>query len=280
MPPNFFELLSAKLYQTDEELQKIIGSAIADAFKQTSLSTYFKPLISIYRQNKDKQGVIGNPDLRRGVALTLGACASFVSCEELISIINFFINEALLDINEDIRYKFEQVGLDFINEQGHSYHTSLLPIFENFMNKKSADQEAQDRVRQSVGIFLGALAKHLEPENPKIFTIVDMLLEMLKTPSESVQKTVSKCLIPLMPLLQNRAEQMISVLLERLALGQSYGERKGAAYGLAGITKGLGISSLKKYDIMTKLQNYVEDKKHPNSRQGAHILFFLFFFFF
>ena len=53
----------------------------------------------------------------------------------------------------------------------------------------------------------------------------------------------------------------------------SYGERRGAAYGLAGFVKGLGILSLKQLDIMGKLTNAVMDKKHPKTREGALFAF-------
>ena len=53
----------------------------------------------------------------------------------------------------------------------------------------------------------------------------------------------------------------------------SYGERRGAAYGLAGFVKGLGILSLKQLDIMGKLTNAVTDKKQPKAREGALFAF-------
>jgi len=34
---------------------------------------------------------------------------------------------------------------------------------------------------------------------------------------------------------------------------EKFGERKGAAYGLAGLVKGLGILALKQLDIMNRL---------------------------
>ena len=61
----------------------------------------------------------------------------------------------------------------------------------------------------------------------------------------------------------------------------SFGERRGAAYGLAGFVKGLGILSLKQLDIMGKLTNAVTDKKQPKARYGYFsLLFFKFSLFF
>lgn len=39
-----------------------------------------------------------------------------------------------------------------------------------------------------------------------------------------------------------------------------YGERRGAAYGLAGVVKGFGISCLKKYGIVTVLRESLTDR--------------------
>ena len=49
----------------------------------------------------------------------------------------------------------------------------------------------------------------------------------------------------------------------------SYSQRKGAAYGIAGLVKGLGIPTLKQFQIMQKLQEAVQDKKSYRHREGA-----------
>lgn len=41
---------------------------------------------------------------------------------------------------------------------------------------------------------------------------------------------------------------------------EKYGERRGAAFGLAGVVKGLGISSLKKCGIATVLREGLADR--------------------
>ena len=47
-----------------------------------------------------------------------------------------------------------------------------------------------------------------------------------------------------------------------------YGERKGAAFGLAGLVKGLGILFLKQLNIMSTLQDAIQDKKNYRHREG------------
>ncbi len=53
---------------------------------------------------------------------------------------------------------------------------------------------------------------------------------------------------------------LVTKLLDKLMKSDKYGERRGAAFGLAGVVKGLGIPSLKRYGIMDALNAGVEDK--------------------
>jgi tRNA U34 2-thiouridine synthase MnmA/TrmU len=49
--------------------------------------------------------------------------------------------------------------------------------------------------------------------------------------------------------------------MQLLLESDNYGERKGAAYGLAGLVRGLGITALKQQEIMFTLEEAVKDKK-------------------
>jgi hypothetical protein len=48
--------------------------------------------------------------------------------------------------------------------------------------------------------------------------------------------------------------------------------RRGAAFGIAGIVKGLGIMAMKNYGIMDTLKTAVEDKKEASSREVGLLL--------
>lgn len=71
-----------------------------------------------------------------------------------------------------------------------------------------------------------------------------------------------------MPSIKDEAPILVSNLLDRLLSSESYGERKGAAYGLAGIVKGMGILVLKQLNIMTTLTTAIQDKKNYKHREG------------
>lgn len=61
-------------------------------------------------------------------------------------------------------------------------------------------------------------------------------------------------------LVQEDARALITRLLDRLMKSDKYGERRGAAFGLAGMVNGLGLSSLYRYKIMEALRLGVDDK--------------------
>ena len=62
-------------------------------------------------------------------------------------------------------------------------------------------------------------------------------------------------------------DALIARLIETLTKGGSFGARRGAAFGVAGVVKGLGIMAMKNFGIMEALKAAVEDKKEAASRE-------------
>lgn len=206
---------------------------------------------------------------RQGIALALNAGADILTAKDLPVVITFLISRALADYNMDVRSRMIDAGLVIIDKQGKANIALLLPIFENYLNKKVTDEETYDLVREGVVVYTGSLAKHLSMDDPKISVILEKLLEVLNTPSESVQRAVSNCFPPLMKSQEVNAQVLVSRLLNQLTQSEKYGERRGAAFGLAGVAKGLGITSLKNYKIVDALKAGLEDRNSAKAREGA-----------
>lgn len=142
---------------------------------------------------------------------------------------------------------------------------------------KSSKSAHFDAVKQAVVILMGSLARHLDKDDARIKPIVMRLISALSTPSQTVQEAVANCLPPLVPSVKDDAPGLINKLLHQLLKSDKYGDRKGAAYGLAGLVKGMGILALKQHDIMTKLTDAIQDKKNYKHREGALFAFEMLF---
>ncbi|KAL0979528.1 hypothetical protein UPYG_G00186210 [Umbra pygmaea] len=211
-------------------------------------------------------------EARCGIALALNKLCQYLDEPQVTPLFLFFVPDALNDRHPEVRRCMLDAALSALNTHGKENVSALLPVFEEFL--KDAPQDASyDSVRQSVVILMGSLAKHLDKSDPKVKPIVAKLITALCTPSQQVQESVASCLPPLVPAIREDAGGMVRKLLQLLLESDKYAERKGAAYGLAGLVKGLGILALKQQDIMSTLTDAIQDKKNFRRREGALFAF-------
>lgn len=212
-------------------------------------------------------------EARSGCASAFRQLAPYFDSNSVIEFINFLITgaAALGDKNPDVRQESQAAGLDVIEAHGLENVEQLIPIFEEYLAKP--DSETQDEISESVIILYGALGRHLQSDDPRLIKVVDRLVATLDTPSEDVQVAVCECISPLVKLFKPKLQEYIDTVMKRLLSGEKFAERRGAAYGLAGLVKGAGISALADFDIIRTLSEAVEDKKDPKKRQGAQFAF-------
>uniref|UniRef100_A0A672LD03 GCN1 activator of EIF2AK4 n=1 Tax=Sinocyclocheilus grahami TaxID=75366 RepID=A0A672LD03_SINGR len=259
--------------------EEAVRSAGAEALS-SAVSQYREQSATVLTQKKINYkfppciGLVSDsfPVCRCGIALALNKLAEFLDESQVTPLFLFFVPDALNDRHAEVRRCMLDAALSALNTHGKDNVNSLLPVFEEFL--KNAPQDASyDSVRQSVVILMGSLAKHLDKSDPKVKPIVAKLITALSTPSQQVQESVASCLPPLVPAIKEDAGGMVRKLLQLLLESDKYAERKGAAYGLAGLVKGLGILSLKQQEIMTTLTDAIQDKKNSRRREGALFAF-------
>ncbi|CAN6460506.1 unnamed protein product [Victoria cruziana] len=268
-----YSALFSALSHINFNVREAAAEALAAALDENpeSIQETLSNLFSLYIRDI---GAVGDgTDMnwlgRQGIALALRSSADVLRTMDLPVVMTFLISRALADPNMDVRARMIDAGIVIVDKHGKDNVSLLFPIFENYLNKKASDEEKYDLVREGVVIFTGGLAKHLDKDDPKVQAVIEKLLDVLSTPSESVQRAVSNCLPPLMHSKQDDAPALIARLLDKLMHSDKYGDRRGAAFGLAGVVKGLHITSLKKFGIVSVLREGMENRNSAKSREGA-----------
>ncbi|XP_022916125.2 stalled ribosome sensor GCN1 [Onthophagus taurus] len=265
------EALAALLSEDREQLKCILTDLIKLYKDRLNL---IAPKLDEFGREIEKPIDVWHP--RRGVALALGRIAPLLDYDVIGELIEFFVSTSLGDRQEKVRKEMLAAALKIVDLHGKDTVSTLLPVFENFLDK-SSKQAHFDAVKQAVVVLMGSLARHLDKDDARIKPIVMRLIQALSTPSQQVQESVANCLPFLVPSIKDEAPGLVNKLLHQLIKSDKYGERKGAAYGLAGLVKGMGILALKQLDIMTKLTDAIQDKKNYKHREGALFAFEMLF---
>ncbi|CCF57283.1 hypothetical protein KAFR_0C02900 [Kazachstania africana CBS 2517] len=185
-------------------------------------------------------------------------------------IIKFLIEDGPLEDREMlVRQEMKEAGIEIIDLHGSNHSEELIPLFE-----ASLTSNITTTVRENVIILYGCLARHLQSNDERITTIINRLLATLDTPSSDVQQAIAECISPLVFQFRKKVEAYLSTLMEKLLTPTVPLEvRKGAAWGVAGLVKGYGISALSEFDIIRNLIEAAEDKKEANRRESVAFAF-------
>ncbi|KAJ0180220.1 hypothetical protein K1T71_003624 [Dendrolimus kikuchii] len=278
------ELLLDEVQHPAEEVQKAAAAALAHLVDASPEPVHYvlERLQEIY-SNKlpliparlDQFGhvveeAIDEWGARRGVALALCALAPKLQSAAVPLAMRFFVERGLADRSDKVRPEMLNAAMAIVELHGKETLSSQLPVFENFLDK-APKSGGYDAVRECVVLLVGSLARHLDSHDNRIKPITLRLVAALSTPSQQVQEAVSNCLPHLVssPALEDEIPAIMNKLMKQLLTAEKYGDRKGAAYGIAGIIKGLGILSLKQLDVMGKLTEAIQEKKNFKYREGA-----------
>ncbi|KAI8061541.1 armadillo-type protein [Gilbertella persicaria] len=288
---NFREQLLTYIVSDSSYVRQAASHALAEAVEEYPESAYdtlqaiyalYKKLSASLDPEYDEYGMVipetldrADPwEARVGLALTLKALAPLMQLENATSFCKFLINEkALGDRNEQVRRRMLEAGMAAINAYGKVDVEEFLVSFETYLNSTTDNSDVQDHIRQAAVILYGGAAGYLNLGDEKVSTAVEKLIETLDTPSETVQSAVADCLPPLIKMCKDEVPRLIKSLLNKLFKGEKYAQRRGAAYGLAGVVKGRGITALKECNVMNALKDAVDNKRMYEYRQGALFAF-------
>lgn len=229
-----------------------------------------KPLVDKYGMPLQKE-ISDTWESRHGFALAFKELAAVFPTDQLSQFLNFLIERGpLSDKHGGVRDSMVDAATTVVSVRGGDQVEPLMKLCEDTL-EISSNSQAQDLVNEAVVILYGALARHLPKGDDRVPKVVYRLLATLSTPSESVQYAVAQCLPPLVRASSDQASQYLKQVLDEMLHSKKYAARRGAAYGLAGIVKGKGISLLKETRLLSTLRSAAENKKDTNERQGAFL---------
>ena len=241
-----------------------------------SLENRYTDLAKPKELERDKYGLVKKTDLRdpwegrEGIALAFKELSPSWPTSELVPFAEFLVSHGPLgDRSNTVREAMISGATQVISLHGQHKIEELMRMFESALASSARDEGYSDEVNEAVVILYGALARHLPDGDKRVTTVLDRLLEALATPSESVQHAVANCLPPLVRKVPEKASDYTRQTLERTLTGRQYAQRRGAAYGLAGIIQGRGILALQENRVLSALKAGIENKKDSSQRQGA-----------
>lgn len=277
------------LESKDVQLRRAAARAIAESLgdESTAFHDILGKMQSIYveraqprKAKLDRYGMPIKQDLsdpwevRQGIALSFKELAQNFPQDMLVPFVRFMIESGSLgDRNAAVRESMVDAATSVVTIRGKQQVEALMELCETKLESSASSSQAQDLIHEAIVILYGALARHLPHGDQRVPKVVDRLLSTLSTPSESVQYAVSQCLPPLVRASNDQASQYLQRTLDETLHSKKYAGRRGAAYGLAGVVKGRGISALRDARLMSTLKIATENKKDPNERQGAFLAY-------
>ncbi|KAL2887943.1 Translational activator GCN1 [Ceratocystis lukuohia] len=285
VPQKMLPFLESKDYQLRVASARALGDAIKahDSALDSvilSLESSYVELSKPRVQLLDEYGMPKKMDLsdpweaRQGLALAFKELAPYYTTVQLDALFDFLIEKGPLgDKNANVRGQMLDAAIHVIDLRGKILVEKLMKSFEKTLQIPDKATEFSDRINEAVIIMYGALARHLAASDARLPIVIERLIATLSTPSETVQYAIAECLPPLVRSYGSKSTKYIEQILETLVNSKSFAIQRGAAYGLAGLTMGHGIGSLREQRIMSSLRSAAENKKEPHQRESAFLAY-------
>uniref|UniRef100_A0A7E4ZU80 TOG domain-containing protein n=1 Tax=Panagrellus redivivus TaxID=6233 RepID=A0A7E4ZU80_PANRE len=209
-----------------------------------------------------------------------GVCKALIRLSPTLSVESTqgFIERITERFNEpdpNVHTKLRAAGIIAIRNHGKHILTTLLPFLDAKLSK-TPDSSDADHMRQGLVVLLGTLGTYLGSDPDRVLQIFKKLIEVLSTPSEQVQRSVAECLPQLVDFIENHANDTLESLLHIMEASQSYGERRGAAYGIAAIISGLGSFVIVETALLKRVDGMIQSKNHYQRESALLIMEMLF----
>ncbi|KAL9647140.1 hypothetical protein ABK040_004856 [Willaertia magna] len=212
--------------------------------------------------------------------------------EQITKLLDFAVHTGLkpLDLQEQLREQYQasldevvNIGSAVVFNHGKKYSDLLTNSFNNYLTNLAKSNN--DFAIGSIVVWLGGVAQHFE-KSGMIKKAIDQLIDSLGVPSNTVQRSISHVLSPLISKIYEKEQDYVLGLINKLFDGilrgntlevhkglNAYGVRRGYAWGLAGILYGCGLNDLYLYGI-APVNNTLSQQKVPvKAKEGSMLIY-------
>uniref|UniRef100_A0A914QFV2 Uncharacterized protein n=1 Tax=Panagrolaimus davidi TaxID=227884 RepID=A0A914QFV2_9BILA len=277
-------LIHEQYFVQDEAAECIndLGSQFPDYISTaiTDLFGLYDKYLEIIPPVKDEVGRVikdgRDPSHERlGIGKALARLADCLESKHIQKFIEL-VADRLDERDSQCHSLLRNAGVIAIKKHGEKVMSTLLP----FLDKKLSDtpeKKENDNMRQGLVVLLGTLGMYLETQPDRVLQIFKKLISTLSIPSEAVQKSVADCLPQLVGFIENHATDTLESLLHIMEASANYGERRGAAYGIAAIIYGLRPYIIVEMQLLHRVEKMITSKSNINQRESALLIMELLF---
>ena len=260
-------LLSFFRSQYSSERAALARSYAAAALVSKSVSAAYAKLANLYVECKQppkpefnsfglevKKKWIDPVPERLNILAALQELVQYLSQEDVVKCAKLVVDEGVTDRAHEAANAALDLGKSLIDSHGQKFVDDLLPIFDTSNHI----------------ILFGFAAQHLPSSDPRLISTVQKLLAALPTADDSNSNVIIGSISPLAPRIDY--QPVMAATLEEAFAASTLEARRGAAFGFAGLARGVGLSALGDLSIVNALSGAVDDKKDANRREGAQWL--------
>jgi hypothetical protein len=279
---DYLAYLLPLLSKENDELRQIAARAITAAlviFPETFNRTQ-KELFSLYlsslpndEQSYDKELCANFVYTRSGIISCLNSSGRLAcTAEQILDTYRFFLDSAFpLETDSSTRNRILTTGKNIITFQGKAHLNVLLPMLLEYLKKT----DLPNLVYEQVIIYIGLLSKNfvsaqgMEKEMAIITVIINTTTEF---DSQEIRVASSYALAEIISPFKAEGKKLIyEYFILLYGTDAQLSERKGYAYILAGLIKGVGVR-ITLAEILSQLIANLDGKNGVDARLGAVLL--------
>jgi HEAT repeat protein len=270
---NLLKVYESVVSSPDVWVRDAVGNAIAEIVSVGKPQTVDPLLADTFELYS------GSSMERMGAAAVLAATGFQLNTPQLLQVMKWLLEVPLTSEIEEARSVFTACGATVVARAGSQAMDELWELLSETTKRLQEEEEnatsksmveEKKRVQLSCVIFIASLASHMKADDARLLSILTLLLDSLAVSTESMQQAIAKHLPPLMAMLpEDQVQGYVTKLLKTIESSKERHERRGAAWGLAGLVKGRKLPALKKYGVLKGIERLLRDKKRAFAREGG-----------